>query len=151
MAMKYCKECGSEVSSSAKVCPKCGKKQKNIWKTIIILLVVFFVIGAIASSGDTENSNEMKEAVENFTLVSDEMTKDSIGTCWIEGTIQNNTNKNYSYVQVTFNLYDADGNQLGTAMDNINNFEPNSTWKYKAMGLTSENVKSYKFVEITGW
>ena len=152
MALKCCKECGSEISSSAKSCPKCGKKQKNIWKTVIIVLAIFFVIGAVASSEDTEvNSNELKEAVEQFSLVSDEMTTDSIGSCYIQGTIQNNTNKSYSYVQVTFNLYDANGNQLGTAMDNINNLEPNATWKYKAIGLTTEKVHSYKFVEITGW
>jgi hypothetical protein len=54
-------------------------------------------------------------------------------------------------VQVTFNLYDKSGAQLGTAVDNINNLEPNGTWKYKALGLTTEKVDSYKFVEISGW
>ena len=29
MAMKECKECGAEVSSNAKVCPKCGYKLKK--------------------------------------------------------------------------------------------------------------------------
>lgn len=152
MAMKHCKECGEEISSSAKTCPKCGEKQGSVSKTIIIVLVVLFIIGAIASVGGSgENTNEVKEATERFTLVSDEMTTDSIGSCYIEGTIQNNTDKSYSYVEVRFNLYDADGNQLGTAIDNINNLEPNATWKYKAIGLTTEKVHSYKFVEITGW
>lgn len=152
MAMKICKECGEEISKSAKACPKCGKKQKSTAKTIIIVLVVLFIIGAIASAGGSgENTNEVKEATEKFTLVSDEMVTDSIGSCYIEGTIQNNTDKSYSYVQVTFNIYDANGNQLGTAVDNINNLEPNGTWKYKALGLTTEKVTSYKFVEITGW
>ena len=63
----------------------------------------------------------------------------------------NNTNKNYNYAQVTFNIYDKDGNQLGTAVDNINNFQANGTWKYKAIGLTTEKVSRYEFVEITGW
>lgn len=152
MAMKSCKECGAEISGSAKVCPKCGKKQRSVAKTIIIVIAVLFVIGAIASAGGSgENTNEVKEATERFTLVSDEMTTDSIGSCYIEGTIQNNTDKSYTYVQVTFNIYDANGNQLGTAVDNINNLEPNATWKYKAIGLTTEKVQSYKFVEITGW
>lgn len=155
MAMKKCKECGEEIISSAKVCPKCGKKQRNIAKTIVVVIAVLFIIGAIASAtGSSENnttSGELKEATEKFTLQSDEMTTDSIGSCYIEGTIQNNTNKSYTYVQVTFNLYDASGNQLGTAVDNINNLEPNATWKYKAIGLTTEKVTSYKFVEITGW
>ena len=28
MSMIHCKECGAEVSKSAKVCPKCGKTTK---------------------------------------------------------------------------------------------------------------------------
>ena len=31
MAMKKCKECGAEISSSANQCPKCGKVQKNFF------------------------------------------------------------------------------------------------------------------------
>ena len=29
MSMKVCKDCGTEVSKSANVCPKCGKKLKH--------------------------------------------------------------------------------------------------------------------------
>ena len=31
MAIKNCKECGAEVSGSAKACPKCGKDQRNFF------------------------------------------------------------------------------------------------------------------------
>lgn len=158
MAMKKCKECGNEISSSAKVCPNCGKKQKSIVKISILVIVILIIIIGIASSGGNttttssdSSTNSSTTKSEKFTLVSDEMTTDSIGSCYIEGTIQNNTDKTYSYVQVTFNIYDKDGNQLGTAIDNINNLEANGVWKYKAMGLTSEKVATYKFVEITGY
>lgn len=133
------------------------KKKKSIFKRWWFWLIVIIVIIAIASSSSDTTTNpngEIKtstQATEKFTLVSDEMSTDGFGTTYIQGTITNNTNKTYSYVQVTFNLYDADGAQLGTAMDNINNLEPNGTWKYKALGLVSEKVASYKFVEITGW
>lgn len=54
MAMKKCKECGEEISSSAKTCPKCGKKQKNgIVKIILIIFVIAFFAGIMA--GDSEN------------------------------------------------------------------------------------------------
>ena len=42
MALKKCKECGAEVSSTG-VCPKCGKDQRNFFvkhKVITFLLVV---------------------------------------------------------------------------------------------------------------
>ena len=155
MAMKKCKECGADISSSAKVCPKCGKKLKGSKSKIIIGIIIIFVgIGVIASSPENVNtSNELKNTIsqEKFTLLSDRMTEDGIGSTYIEGEIKNNTNKQYSYVQVSFNLYDSKGNQLGTALANINNLDPNATWKYKAIGLTTEKVTSYKLVEITGW
>lgn len=153
MAMKQCKECGADVSSSAKVCPQCGKKLKHTGLRVFLgLIVVLFALGALASmGGNTTQTSSQTKPQENFTLVSDKRVTDSIGTTYIEGEIKNNTNKSYTYVQVTFNLYDADGNQLGTAVANINNLEPNGTWKYKAIGLTSQAVSSYKFVEITGW
>ena len=155
MAMKKCKECGADISSSAKVCPKCGKKLKGSKSKIIIGIIIIFVgIGVIASSPENVNtSNELKNTIsqEKFTLLSDRMTEDGIGSTYIEGEIKNNTNKQYSYVQVSFNLYDSKGNQLGTALANINNLDSNATWKYKAIGLTTEKVTSYKLVEVTGW
>jgi len=149
MSMKNCKECGSEISKSAKVCPKCGKKQKKgIIRVLLGVFIAIIGIGAIASGGGATPTNSEQE---KFTLISDTKTVDSIGTTWIEGEIKNNTDKTYSYVEVTFNLYDSNGAQLGTAIDNINNLEPNATWKYKAMGLVTEKVATYKLVEITGW
>ncbi len=52
MAMKKCKECGEEISSSAKTCPKCGKKQGGISKIILILLVLVIIIAAASGSGN---------------------------------------------------------------------------------------------------
>lgn len=149
MAMKKCKECNAEISKSAKICPQCGKKQGNsILRSILGIFIIIIGIGAIASG---INNNSSTTTAEKFTLVSDKKTTDVIGTTYIEGEIKNNTDKGYSYVQVTFNLYDANGAQLGTAVDNINNLEANGTWKYKAIGLTTDKVATYKFVEITGW
>ncbi len=146
MAMKICKDCGTEVSKSAKTCPKCGKKLTHTGLRVILGIVVIIIgICAMASNSSTPTSSQ----AEKFTLLSDTKITDSIGTTYIEGEIKNNTDKTYSYVQVTFNLYDASGAQLGTAVDNINNLEPNATWKYKAIGLVTEKVASYKLVEIT--
>ena len=153
MAMKTCKECGNEVSSKG-VCPKCGKDQRSFFvkhKAITFLLVVVILGTIIGMAGENSSTPTSIQEQEKFTLVSDDKTTDGFGTTYIQGEIKNNTDKTYSYVQVTFNLYDANGAQIGTAMDNINNLEPNSTWKYKALGYVTENVASYKFVEITGW
>ena len=72
---------------------------------------------------------------------------------YIEGSLVNNTNKKYSYVQIEFNVYDSNGIQLGSAIANINNLEAKGTWKFKAMefGSDTENVASYKVVGVTAF
>lgn len=50
MALKKCKECGTQVSSSAKTCPNCGKKLKHtglIIFTFIFVIILAFVSGCI--------------------------------------------------------------------------------------------------------
>ena len=153
MAMKKCKECGEEISSSAKVCPKCGKKQGGIGKVILILFVLIVIIAA-AGSGTSSNKGTTGETKvqETFTLTEHKGYADTYAY-YIEGTIVNNTDKEYSYVQVEFNLYDADGAQIGTSLDNINNLEANGTWKFKAIGAFADekSVASYKLIDITGF
>lgn len=160
MALKKCKECGAEVSSKG-ICPKCGKDQRNFFvkHKVVTFILVIVIVGVIAGMGGSSNngksgsSGTIAQKEEKFTLESDSITEKNSFAMYIGGTIKNNTDKEYSYVQVTFNVYDADGAQLGTAIDNINNLEANGVWKYNAMFMGSdvENAVSYKLVEITGW
>ncbi len=66
MALIKCKECGTEVSSKAENCPKCGAKvaNKTGCGTVlgIMLLLMLFVIGSI-STPDPEN--KISSASEN--------------------------------------------------------------------------------------
>ncbi len=68
----------------------------------------------------------------------------------IVGVVQNNTNKDFDYVQISFTLYDADGNVVDTAFTNINNLKAGGTWKFEAM-FFEENVVYWELDEITGW
>lgn len=164
MALKICKECGTEVSSKG-ICPKCGKDQRSffvkhkIFTFILILVVIGMIAGTTGNKSKTNNlvetSTTANEKQEEFTLQDGHKgTTDKYGMSYtIEGTIKNNTDKQYSYVQVTFNLYDSDGAQIGTALANINNLEANGLWKFKASGSFGDGktVASYKLMEITGW
>lgn len=50
--MVKCKSCGADIAKSAKTCPHCGAKQKHSVVPIVIgVIVVLFVIGAIAGGG----------------------------------------------------------------------------------------------------
>ena len=162
MAMKSCKECGEQVSSSAKECPKCGKDQRNFFAKhkILTFILAVLIIGVIAAAGgedsttnnsSTENNtgtNQITTATEKFTVVEHTTENDGYWT-YITGTIKNNTNKEYSYVQVEINLYDENGSLINSTLDNINNLEANGTWKFKAMATS--DFATYKIKEVTGF
>lgn len=150
MAMKKCKECGADISSSAKKCPKCGKRLSYTGLCVLLGIILFIIILIYAIS--LPFSSSLTSSSDSFSLL--EVTNsyyDGYGAYYIEGSIKNNTNQTYRYVEVTFLLYDADGNQLGTATTNVTDIEPNAIWKFKAMDNTSypEKVASYKLLEIS--
>ena len=165
--MIQCKSCSKEIASNAKSCPGCGAKNKKPFylRGWFIALAIFVIIGAIGGAGSDDTTTDGgttgtgTEKVENTTPKKEkfELTgevdqeTDQFAT-YLKGVIKNNSGKDCTYVQVTFNLYDADGNQIGTALDNINNLEKDGTWKFKAMGMDVDGeIASYKLAEITGY
>lgn len=68
---------------------------------------------------------------------------------YIVGKVKNNTNKTYSYVQVSINLYKGES-QAGSTLANVNNLEPGGTWEFKAL-VTNNDITGYKIVEVTGF
>ncbi len=124
-SMTTCKSCGAQISKKAKVCPKCGEKNKNKkWIIILIVAVVAIVIIAALSGGDggsgnveknsskdTSNSSENKAT--NYTIKVGEKYTDSV-YCDIEFVSVSEDFKNYSQytdvpsgykvLQATFNF-----------------------------------------------
>lgn len=146
--MKKCKYCKTEIDDKAKICPNCKKKQgPKIGLIIFLIIIGIFIIG-LASGGDSEDTKK-----EKFTHNVTKQYLDNAGLgYYIEGTVKNNTDKDYSYVQIEFICYDKNGNNLGTAIDNTNNLLGNETWKFKAMGMfLNEKVDHCDFKEVTGW
>lgn len=149
--MKKCKYCRSEIDAKAKICPNCKKRIKTspfVW-TITVLFVIVVAV-SISSGGNSETTG-----TEKFSIVEGSekgYADDYQFAYYIEGTVKNNTNKDYSYLQVTYNVYDKDGNNLGTCLANNNNVEANSTWKFKAVcSGEAKDIATYKLDEITGW
>ncbi len=158
--LENCKICGEEIASNAKACPKCGAKVKKPfykkWWVWVIVVIIMVAIGTSGGSDSTNNNNEKQSiptVAQKYEIVGDvQFTKDGFGSVYIEGTIKNKSGSEASYLQIIYNLYDKDGNQVGTAMDNINNLEKDGTWKFKAIGFDTDNVVTqYKLSEITGW
>lgn len=91
-----------------------------------------------------------QEKSEDFTMTGLDSKLSKFDSPMIVGKIKNNTNKNYSYIQVSFNLYDKSGAQVGSTMANLANFEANGTWKFEAL-MNEEKAHTYKLQKITAY
>lgn len=91
------------------------------------------------------------EPADKYSIDGEELTGDAY-SCKISGVYTNKAGKDLSYVQVSYNLFDADGNQIGTALANTNNLADGGTWKFEAFGSAAvDQVASYKIGDVTGF
>jgi len=146
--LKQCKACGAEISKSAKTCPKCG--QKNGGGCLKILLAgigIIVILGALGSLfGDKTDKEKDVSTNAPAPIVEEKKAKYEV----LEEKIEEDSGKDVSYVQIEINLYDKDGNQIGSTLDNVNNLEKDGVWSFKAIML-EDNAASYKIKDITGF
>lgn len=149
-----------EENNVANVSAKPKKKFYKKWWFWVIIVAVVIIIGSSAAGGDDTTKTdagsgsqsgqvqtEKQTQKEDLEVTDLNMTTDEISTK-ITGKVINNTDKTYSYVQVTFSLYDSEGALLGTALANVNNLEGGGVWKFEAVSF-EKNVASYKLTEVT--
>ncbi|MHB8424546.1 MAG: zinc-ribbon domain-containing protein [Gammaproteobacteria bacterium] len=71
MALKKCKECGHEVSSTANVCPNCGarqgRKKYGLGALIILIIVVGFIWALISNSLNSPTNEQTKRSPSTST------------------------------------------------------------------------------------
>lgn len=77
--MMKCKTCGADIAKSAKVCPKCGAKNKNNTLLVIsIVLIVIAIIGASASgSKSSPSASSSSNISKNSSQVESQEVKDT--------------------------------------------------------------------------
>ena len=90
-------------------------------------------------------------AADKYSIADEQMTGDDYTTT-ISGTFTNLTDSQLGYVSISYNLFDADGNQLGTAYANASNLDAGGTWKFEAVGMYGQaKVASYTLADVTGF
>lgn len=98
------------------------------------------------SADGTADSSESKYALSNETFDGDEYSTT------ISGSLTNNTDSDISYISVSYNLYDKDGNQIDTATTGTTNLGAGDTWKFEAWGGTPKSdVAQYKLADVSGF
>lgn len=145
---------------------KAGKKKSKL-KIVLIAVAVIIVIAAVggmgsgskassSSSSDGEQTTQTDEqkAVEQepYTIADEQADGSNQFMLKITGTLTNNTDQDKSYIQVEYNLYDADGAQVGTALANTNNLKAGGTWKFEAVSTTEpDKVATWERMDVTGF
>lgn len=151
------------------------KKKLGVGKIILIVIVVLFVIGIIGSmesGGGTSASNDAQSATsaassasetttetqepaapaEKYTVAEEALDTSNPYAAKITGTLTNNTDKEVSYIQVEYVLYDASGAQIGTAWANTSNLKAGGSWKFEAFStVESAQVATFERADVTGF
>lgn len=90
------------------------------------------------------------KAVDDLELVDNFWGYAPYGSRVIKGHVYNSGAHRFRYVQVEINLYDRDGNQVGSTMANLNNLEPGGTWAFEAP-IFEDNAVRAKVTDVTGF
>ena len=142
--------------------------KKLIGKIVLGVIVVLVIVGAVGSMGGnstdssasdsakpaeaTQQAEEQKEPQEPYIIADEAEDTSSQFAYKITGTLTNNTDKEKSYIQIEYVLYDADGNQVGTALANTNHLKAGGCWKFEALGTVSpDQVASWERSDVSGF
>ena len=103
------------------------------------------------SSAAAASTSAESATADKYSIADEQMTGDDYTTT-ISGAFTNLTDSQLGYVSVSYNLFDADGNQLGTAYANTSNLDAGGTWKFEAVGMYDQaKIASYKLADVTGF
>lgn len=84
----------------------------------------------------------------NLSIISHEAYLDGSGGTYVIGTIENTSDLHYSYVYVLVDLYDANGQYLGTSWAELDNLPPGETWDFET--FLDVEADNYEIVEVMG-
>ena len=142
MAMKKCKECGEEISSSAKKCPKCGKDQRNFFmKHPVLYTILIIIIIAVATSfgGNNTGNTTENQVQENIYNIGDAISNEKY-----EITIKNVSTATKVGTQY-LNSQPAEGGVyicVDFTYKNVST-EPISSWDFPTVKLVDSNGVEY--------
>lgn len=129
--------------------------KKYLLLLICLILTITCTCGCSFDEIEQDIKKDKKEEMnKKVPCIVENQYADEYGfSYYIEGTCTNNSSKDYDYLQVEFICYDAVGNNVGTALDNMNNLLIGQTWKFKAMDMGSEveTIDHCDLHEVSGW
>lgn len=95
-------------------------------------------------NGDEDDSPDEDKLVirEHELVIEDE--GEPLESVTVEGIVENNSDEQASYVEVSVRVFDADGNQLDSYIANTTDLDGGSTWAFEVMIFEdSEDIDDY--------
>ena len=109
----------------------------------IVLFTVLLIVCAV-EVGETIFS------VKDVEVVDCKIESRTMGFKYIVGTAKNNSDHEYSYLMIEFNLYDDEGRLLHNTFDSIENLEPNEVWRFE-VPIFEEDATRVEVENISGF
>lgn len=104
-----------------------------------------------ASNAGSQAGNAASGSSDKYSIADEQLSKDSYSST-VTGTFTNTSGKELSYVNLTYTLYDADGNQVGNAYASTNNLADGSSWKYEAYcDADASKIATYKLADVSAY
>jgi hypothetical protein len=83
----------------------------------------------------------------HITYIDSEARRDSTGAVYIQGRLKNEGPAYLNYLQVTYHLFDANGNMLGNVEATIEYLPAGTTWRYTT---SSYHTDYYQYYQLAG-
>lgn len=115
------------------------------WASLLLANSILAQSGALAQSGD-----KPKSAPPDLEIIAQSGEVTDGGWIQVSGKIRNNRSKEYRYVQVVYTIYNARGEQIGTALANTLNLDAGGVWVFRAICM-ERGGKRFKLKELTGY
>lgn len=144
---------------------------KRLGCIVLVIIALCFIIGLVSTdSGETNDANTTEESIRpkkwatwdgegdpphaNVVVVSGDAVRNEhlpdMGN--IYGYAYNRTDKNLSYIQVTYGVYDTNHNKLSSCLANETNISADSGWKFKAICTNLPTTQFiYRVDEVNYW
>jgi hypothetical protein len=84
----------------------------------------------------------------NLSIIKTSIERSSKSKAVIKGEIKNLDNKVIDLVVLTFNLYNADGDQIGNAYASIDYLSPQTSWKFSTDPIERSDFQFEKYASI---
>ena len=118
--------------------------------SVIVITIVAIVVIAVIVPTDLESKEKLSISDTNMVVTYNEYLGYS---ATITGVAKNTSGQDLSYASVEFSVYDVSGNNLGTALANINNLMAGDTWRFQATLLSFPSIRpsTYKLADVTAY